>query len=85
MIEAVENIVTEKGKGDEAGYTIFRNNNKELVEKIKAVTILEDTFEYWVGKQYVKQFSMPKRGLLMSSKNEIIERILPVINKLRLK
>lgn len=50
MIETVENIVIGKGKGDEAGYTIYRNKNKELVEKIKAVTIPEDTFENWDGE-----------------------------------
>ena len=37
------------------------------------------------GKQYTKQFAMPKRGLVKSSKNEIMERIIPVINKLKLK
>lgn len=49
-IAEAENIVIGKGKGDEAGYTIYRNNNKELVEKIKAVTIPEDTFENWNGE-----------------------------------
>jgi hypothetical protein len=52
MIETVENIVIGKGKGDESEYTIFRNNNKELVEKIKAVTIPEDVFEDWDGEKY---------------------------------
>jgi hypothetical protein len=37
------------------------------------------------GKQYTKQFAMPKTGLVDSSKNDIMERIIPVINKLRLK
>jgi len=36
------------------------------------------------GKQYTKQFAMPKRGLVDSSKSEIMERIIPVINKLKL-
>ena len=35
----------EKGT-DIKGYTIFKNHDEELVAKIKAVTIPEDTFEY---------------------------------------
>lgn len=35
----------EKGT-DIEGYTIFKNHDEELVAKIKAVTIPEDTFEY---------------------------------------
>jgi len=37
-----------KGKKDSdiEGYTIFKNHDEELVAKIKAVTVSEETFEY---------------------------------------
>lgn len=42
--------ITVIGKGEKdsdiQGYTIFKNHDEELVAKIKAVTISEDTFEY---------------------------------------
>lgn len=53
MITAIKTTskpITVLGKGpkdsDIEGYTIFKNHDEELVAKIKAVTIPEDTFEY---------------------------------------